>query len=277
MTAREPTGGVRTGGEPTDSDGTAGIPPGVDAHTHLDDHRLAGDLLDRGAALGIGTFLCSDLGDFGRDNYPSEQAVDLANRTMAAVVRDHPGRIAGYCYLNPRHGAAALRMLTRGIEDDGLVGIKLHVSVVCDDPMVEPIVEAAIGYRAPMLIHAWRKTIGQLPDESTAVNVARLAARYPEARIVMAHLGGQCESAVNAIAPFPNVLIDTSGTIIGAGEVALAVRRLGAGRVVFGSDSSPVACLAANVGKVLAADLTDDQARKVMGGTMSRLLSEVKR
>lgn len=36
----------------------------------------------------------------------------------------------------------------------------------------------------------------------------------------MAHLGGQVESATNAVAPYSNIHVDTSGTPIGGAEVA---------------------------------------------------------
>src|SRR5699024_8101720 len=116
------------------------------------------------------------------------------------------------------------------------VGIKLWVATTADDPLVFPIVEQAIAYRIPILMHAWRKTTGQLPYESNAENIAQIAARYPEAQIIMAHLGGQVESAMNAIAPYANVYTDTSGTPINAGAVRIAVDRIGPERVVFGSD-----------------------------------------
>jgi hypothetical protein len=106
--------------------------------------------------------------------------------------------------------------------------------------------------------------------------VANLARRYPEARIIMAHMSGQVESSMNLIAPYKNVYTDTSGTPIGNGEVRIAVDRLGAERVVFGSDLYG-ACLASNIGKVLGAGLTPEQFELVMGKNMERLLMEVKR
>jgi predicted TIM-barrel fold metal-dependent hydrolase len=89
----------------------------------------------------------------------------------------------------------------------------------------------------------------------------------------MAHLGGQAESAINTVSPYPNVAVDTSGTIIGAHEVALAVERLGADRVVFGSDLHH-ACLSANVGKILGAGLDDDTLERVLGRTAASWLQQ---
>lgn len=157
-----------------------------------------------------------------------------------------------------------------------MVGLKLWVATLCTDPLVFPLIEQAIEYRAPILVHTWRKTIDQLPHESTAGHVADLARRYPEARIIMAHLGGQAESALNQVAPYPNVYTDPSGTPIGAAEVALAAERLGPERVLFGSDL-PIGCLAVNIGKILAADRSPAETAQMLGGNMAKLLAEVAR
>jgi predicted TIM-barrel fold metal-dependent hydrolase len=245
----------------------------IDAHIHLSGSDLHPETLAEGDRLGVRLFVGSSLGDFRYQ--PTFDEVCKANDDMAAVVRRHPDRVRGYCYVNPRHGMPALEDFRRRIEDGGLTGLKLWVATLCSDPLVFPFIEQAIAYRIPILIHSWRKTVGQLPYESAPAHVADLARRYPEARIIMAHLGGQVESAMNTIAPYPNVRVDTSGTPIGAAEVAIAVERLGAERVIFGSDL-PIGCLASNLGKIIGADLSPEAFRLVTGGNMERLLSEVK-
>lgn len=247
----------------------------IDAHVHLLENDFAPSVMPEGDRLGVDVLVGSSICRF--QHYPSADAVAAANDDMYTVTQKHPGRILAYCFVNPRLGDWAVDDFRRRFEDQGMVGIKLWVATLADDPVVFPVVEQAIAYRAPLLIHAWRKMDGsQLPDESTAVNVARLAERYPEARIIMAHLGGQVESAVNVIAPYPNVRVDTSGTLIAGAAVDIAVRRLGAERVVFGSDAH-VGCLAANIGKIMGAALSSEERSLVMGLNMMKLLDEVVR
>lgn len=241
----------------------------VDAHIHLSGSELPEQVLIDGDRYGVDLFVCASIA--GYRHYPTFDEVHRTNADAVAVMRRHPERVACYCYVNPRRGADALAELRRRIEDDGMVGVKLWVATLVDDPLVYPFVELAIGYNVPLLVHAWRKTVGQLAYESTASHVARLAARYPEAKLLMAHLGGQVESAMNAVAPYPNICVDTSGTPVGGAEVALAVRRLGASRVVFGSDL-PGASMASNIGKVLGAGLSPAELDLVLGDNMRRLL-----
>jgi uncharacterized protein len=245
---------------------------GIDAHTHLDDGRFDPAVFDLGDRLGIGLFLCSNLGAF--QPHPGMDEVRAMNRGLADQLRRHPDRLRGYCYVNPRFGAESLEDLRRNVEDEGMIGIKLWIATLADDPLSDPILEYAAEHRLIVLAHAWKKTVEQFPYESTAENIAAAARRHPGVRFLMAHLGGQAESAMNAIRDVPNVAVDTSGTIIGAGEVELAVRRLGADRVVFGSDL-PHIDLSANVGKVLGAGLDPADENRIFGATMAGWLDEV--
>lgn len=245
----------------------------IDAHIHLLGSAIHPEMLEEGERLGIHTFVgCSLL------NYtpqPTFEEIKQANDDMARAIRSHPGQVEGYCYVNPRHGSKSLEDFRSRVEEQGFIGLKLWIATFCNDPLTFPYIEQAIQYNAPILVHAWKKTIPQFPYETTAHHVADLAARYPEARIIMAHLGGQTESAMNLIEPYGNVYADTSGTPIGGAEVAYAVNRLGAKRVLFGSDL-PFACMASNLGKIVGADLSEPDFRLVTYENMKNLIEGVK-
>ncbi|UNK70757.1 amidohydrolase family protein [Microbacterium sp. H1-D42] len=245
---------------------------GIDAHTHLDDGRFDPDVIRRGAGLGIDLFLCSNIGAFVA--HPSLDEVREMNRVLVGELAQHPDHLRGYCYVNPRYGRDSLDDLRRNVEEHGMIGIKLWIATLADDPLSDPILEYAAEHRLIVLAHAWRKTVGGFPYESTAEHIAAAARRHPDVRFLMAHLGGQTDSAINTVRDVPNVAVDTSGTIIGSGEVALAVDRLGADRVVFGSDLHHVD-LSANVGKVLGAGLEPAVEQRIFGGTVAGWLAEV--
>ncbi|MCD9025310.1 amidohydrolase family protein [Cohnella silvisoli] len=245
----------------------------IDAHIHLYGSDLHPETLSEGSRLGITLFVGSSLLNYTPQ--PTYEETIQANDDMAKAIRNHPGQVEGYCYVNPRHGHKSLMDFRRRVEEQGFIGLKLWIATLCNDPLVFPYVEQAIQYKAPILVHAWKKTISQFPYESTAHHVADLAARYPEARIIMAHLGGQMESAINIIEPYENVYADTSGTPIGGSEVGYAVKRLGAKRIIFGSDL-PFACMASNLGKIVGANLSETDFRLVTYENMKFLIDEVK-
>jgi predicted TIM-barrel fold metal-dependent hydrolase len=63
------------------------------------------------------------------------------------------------------------------------------------------------------------------------------ARRFPNVRVIMAHLTGCGVRGVLAARDCDNLLVDTSGAAPEAGIVAYAVEKLGVERVLYGSDA----------------------------------------
>ena len=191
---------------------------------------------------------------------PNESEVDALNSAQYQFEREHPDCIRSYCRVNFLN-KNAVDVARRGIYDHNAIGIKLLSEAPMDDRRVDPVIEEAIAANVPVLIHASHKAPSspRYPQESNSVHIANLAARYPEAKIVMAHTGGNAYLAVKRVKPFKNVAIDISGSLLRAGTLEYTVRHLGAERVVFGSDF-PYVPHAICAGKVEEAEL--DQGTK---------------
>lgn len=160
--------------------------------------------------------------------------------------------------------------LRRGIEEEGAFGLKIWVSPA-DEPCTYRLIEKMIEYDKPTLIHAMHKSVGQLPLESDPKDIAALATRYPEAKIIMAHIGGNFIYSCGAIRDCPNVWTDPSGSYCERGMVERAVFELGAKRILFGTDA-PGAEYLNNVAKVMTADISDQDKHAIMYGNGRRLL-----
>jgi predicted TIM-barrel fold metal-dependent hydrolase len=202
--------------------------------------------------------------------YPTPQDVRISNDMVHALMRRLPGAVRGFAYLNPVHGDHALAELRRCVEELGFSGIKLWVSVFCDDPLVDPIVEAAISYGIPLLVHCWVKIGGNLPFESTPVHLGQLARRFPEARFIMAHLGGDWEYGFKVARECPNISVDTSGSVAEMDEVEKLVEAVGVERVLFGTDNADLSFCR---GKILGADLSDAQREAIFWRNALELVS----
>ncbi len=195
------------------------------------------------------------------------------NRQLAAVIERYPAKVRGYCYVNPGYTREALREIRHYVEERGFIGIKLYNEYVCTDPILYPIVELAIELGVPILYHAshqHRPVPGQ-PNISDSGDLAALAARYPEAMLICAHIGGggDWEWTIKAARNTPNLYLDTSGSVFDSGMVQMAVRVVGAERVLFGCDTS----FTAGIGKLRAASLSDEARALIMGGNMERILA----
>lgn len=234
----------------------------VDIHTHI-----WGDRTDRDAETLVRMMDRFDLAWIGVSalvggQQPTANDVRSGNDAAAAFQRREPDRVEGFCYLNPRHGPAALDELKRCVEEHGFGFIKLWVSAHADEACVFPIIERAVDYGITVLQHAFCKATGLLEHESNPVNVANLARRYPEARLIMAHMGADFTFGCDAIRDCPNVWSDMCGTYCETGMIDYALRTIGAERILFGTDAPGVSFLN-NLHKVLDTPLTADQKRMI--------------
>ncbi len=83
--------------------------------------------------------------------------------------------------------------------------------------------------------------------------------------------GGEWEKGIRAGRSSPNILVETSGFDSTAGFIEMAVRELGADRVVFGSHL-PSRSLGTELAKVLAAEITEDEKRLILGENYRKML-----
>ena len=256
----------------------------IDAHVHIgqwmrpyssQNGNAVEELIRSAQNNNINRLCVSSLGERGYTSYPNAEEFTSANTHILELMRVFPGEILGFCYVNPRHPDASLAELDRCIVDGGMVGIKLWVACKASDRLVNPIAEKAIELGVPILQHAWYKTTGNLSDESTPADVAELARRFPDVTIIMAHMHGAGYRGILDIAPYPNILVDTSGGDPESTVVEFALRELGAERIVFGSDV-PGRSFGIQLGKVLGADISDEAKALILYGNMERIFREKK-
>jgi predicted TIM-barrel fold metal-dependent hydrolase len=177
-------------------------------------------------------------------------------------------------YLNPKHQEASLRELDRCVGDGPMVGIKLWIAMRCNAPELDPIVRRAVELKAPILQHAYDRVDGNWPGESSCADVAALATRHPDASFICAHTGNDWERGIRMIRTAKNVWSEVCGSDPTAGFVEMAVRELGAERVIYGSDAGGRS-FASQLAKVLSAHLPAEAQRLILGGNLRRILAPI--
>ena len=166
-------------------------------------------------------------------------------------------------YLCAEHGANVIKDEARRCVEAGMVAIKQSSGQRASDEDVDPIAEAAAELDIPILFHAWYKTVESFADESNGADVAALARRHPDARIIMAHMTGVGRRGVQDVEDLANVCVDTSGGWYDSEMVEYAVRRMGEERVIYGSDY-PGRDYAPQVGRVEGANLPQEVKEKIL-------------
>lgn len=249
-----------------------------DAHTHLSgvpgrtpDQRME-QLLMFADRMGIER-LCVCMGmTWSYD--PSPEDMRKQNDEVLEALKRWPQRAFGFVYLNPNHAEASLAELDRCVRDGPMVGVKLWVARHCNTPELDPIIERAVALKAVVLQHTFIKAGGNLPGESTPMELAELARRHPTAALIAAHSGGDWEQGIRAVGECKNVHVDLCGTDPTAGLTEMAVRELGAERVIYGSDAGGRS-FASQLGKVFGADIPDSAKRLILSENLKRLLRPI--
>lgn len=206
--------------------------------------------------------------------YPSTtpgQVVSANNHTMR-LVRRRPDVFVGFCFLNPNHEKSfLLKEITRCVEKGNLKGIKLWVATNARSRRLDPIMETCARLNIPVLHHAWYKTVGKVLDESTPADIADLAGRHPNTKIIMAHLTADGIRGVLDIQSYPNVYVDTSGSQPFSGIVEYAVKKLGAERILYGSDT-PIRDFSCQLGRIYGAKISRRDRALILGLNAKKLL-----
>ena len=249
----------------------------IDADTHIsptgEDTRAItfDDLLRRMDRAGVDKALA-----WLRPPYMRE--IDESNAYVHQAMRQHPDRILGFGWADPRLGLdEAKEAVRRCIDDYGFYGVKLNGaqnSFYVDDPEISlPIVEEIARTGKLLAFH-----VGTDAFEAThPFRVAKIARRSPEVQILMVHMGGVgyadlSNAAIEMAQEYPNLTL--IGSAVRAVAVLKAIETLGAHRVCFGSDT-PFALMHVEVAKynaLLEGEVTPEEKRLVMAGNIARLM-----
>ncbi len=205
---------------------------------------------------------------------PSPDELRRQNDQVLQALELSGGRAFGFVYLNPNHTQVSLQELDRCVRDGPMIGVKLWVALRCHDERLDPLVQRASELKAPILQHTWYKITGNLPGESTAADLAALALRHPQASFIAAHTGGDWETGIRAIRATKNVTAEVCGGDPTAGFVDMAVRELGAPRVIFGSDHKGRS-FASQLAKVYGANIPEESKRLILAGNIKRMLTPI--
>jgi uncharacterized protein len=213
---------------------------------------------------------------FPWSNDPSPDDFRAQNDQVLQALSHWHDRAFGFAYVNPKHTDASLAEIDRCIRNGPLIGIKLWVAMHCSDPSIDPLIARCAELKAAVFQHTWHKVNGNLPGESTAEDMAAIAARHPTTPLICGHTGGDWELGIRATRAHANVSIDLGGSDPTAGMVEMAVRELGPERIIYGSDAGGRS-FASQLAKVRSAAIPEDAKSLILGGNLKRMLLPILR
>ena len=212
------------------------------------------------------------------------------NAETGKWLRDNPGEVLkpferwpklllGMIQLNAVDVKGSLDALNRWLRDGPMLGVYFpagpRAEQACSHLNFDPLVERIAELNGVIMQHTWFITDGKRsPGMSTPSELAELAARHPHIKFVCAHAGGEWEKGIRAVRNSPNILVETSGFDATAGFIEMAVRELGAERIIFGSHL-PSRSLGTELSKVIHARIAEREKFLILGENYRRLLKPV--
>ncbi len=215
--------------------------------------------------------------------------------SVAAAVSLYPDRFFGYFMLDPLQPDARERVQRAPLHGVCLFPAMHRYSVA--DPRVAPAIEAASARGLVVFVHCGALSVGirdrlGLPSPfdmrmSNPLELHPVARRFPRTRFVVPHFGaGLFREALMLADLCPNVWLDTSSSNRWMRYEGLDLRTvfgrsldvLGAGRLLFGTDSSFFPrgwqrdILERQATALYELGLGAAEAQQILGGNLERLL-----
>jgi len=245
----------------------------IDGHTHFAGPgkglppNTVGDLLSMMDRNGIDRVVtCPPYSSIG-----GCRTYDECNRFIAGAMKEAEGRIIGFVRVNPHLGENALDSIRWAVEEEGFRGVKVHprneAFAINSEELAYPIADLAARLRVPLLIHTGD------PDTygfAQPTLVGDLADAFPDLTLIVGHMGKRLyEDAILVARWFENVILETS--FRSPRQIARAISRVGADRVVYGSDM-PFGMMEVEKMKIDLCGIGDEEREMVLGGNMARIL-----
>ena len=240
----------------------------IDAHCHITPHGFdlrRAELADRDATfasmfstprgkLATAEALVRDMDRDGVDRavvmglgWSSLELAQENNDYIIESVDRYPGRLVGFCTVNPAWGEAAVteveRCAARGLRGMGELHPDTQGFDITDAESLSPLMDTARRLRLPLLLHCSEPVGHKYPGKgsTTPDKVYRFICNFPDNVIICAHWGGGLP--FYALMPevpdaIRNVYFDSAASpfLYRPGVYKESVRLVGPDRIMFASD-----------------------------------------
>lgn len=239
-----------------------------DMHGHLGNSgpfdRLSGgaeDVIEIMDRIGIDHLAISHLHSLGSD-------FRIGNDQVSEALERFQGRYIGYAVINPSYPDEIVAELDRCFYTLGMQGLKVHADF-SRYPLDAPAYWKAYEYVQnhggyPVLGHGF-----------TADMLERATRDFPDVPFIPAHSAANWEPSVSdpvvdLAADHDNVYAELTGSIIPFGALHHLVKKVGAHKILYGSDICWQQATH-GIGRVLMADIPDDEKRLILGLNAARI------
>ena len=192
------------------------------------------------------------------------------NLELKREIQKFPDRFIPFCVVHPRDWDCAEDELVKCIKQWGWKGLKLHPvdqSFPADCLSAKEIIQTAQELQIPVAIHS------SMDDFSHPVRIGNLAKEFPAVTFMMVHMGKMLywTDALEQAIEHDNIILDTTDTMFADGLVETCVDKIGAERIVCGTNL-PISYPGPNLKRIEIADIRDQEKELILGQNIQRIL-----
>jgi len=172
----------------------------------------------------------------------------------------------GYVVVNPVYVEQSIAEMRRHLSSPRFVGVKLHPDASgqpLDSAATREVVNAFRRYSKPLLVHVW--------GSAQVRALEALSAEAPTLKMIVAHAGGDAFAECLALATRQlNLLLEPFTGGADQGKVEEAVAKIGAHRIVFGTNF-PTLNPGVALGMLADAPISESDRAQILGGNAAKL------
>lgn len=152
------------------------------------------------------------------------------------------------------------------LKNKNALGIKIHAHSVCHNYPFQDYADEVFAFanelKTVVLMHPEE-------DPDDMLKTALLAGKYPDIKLILAHLGSMEHIEAIGVSKLGNVYTDTSGSASTQNNVLeYAVEKVGAQKILFGTDSYSCAF---QLGRVVFADIAEEDKKLILSENAKRI------
>ena len=206
------------------------------------------------------------------------------NEWTCEVGAEHP-QLVPFIGLDPSMGEQGMLAEIEARKAQGARGLKLHPGAQLfypHDRRLWPVYDRCTQYGWPVVFHSGAFALGAVrTDYAKLEQFPDVLAAFPRLTVVMGHMGfGDFGTCAELAAEYANAMFDCCFVINGTDrkptladdEAAAAIRKVGADRVMFGSDY-PWFDPALDAARIARLALDDGEKQRVLYGNAARVFS----
>ena len=182
------------------------------------------------------------------------------NDATLDMARRYPGRVIACAYMDPLNDSVET---IKSYLKKGFSAVKLNPlrnAYCADSEMLDPFLDAAERFGVPVVIHSGH------PPYSLPWQIALLAERHPDVKVLMLHMGHghgvYIDAALKMARRHPNIYLEFSGMPM-PDKILEAYQTVGADRVLFGTDM-PFHHITTELQKLIVSGLDEPAIRRVL-------------